>query len=1056
MGYLGNPATQSPGPVYVSPYGPGPQYTQGPQPGTQPMSRNPSQVSTDRPSSTAAQGPGNLIASGTTQPPAAPANASGSSNFVRPKRKNAAIVIKNAEGKAINLHELKAPASPVPSIQQSKTPPIIASTPTPPPKPSTPLHQRTDSAAHGKSTEQVRREFQEQVLKSTGVSADTTVKDEPTASETAIEKEGSEAKATVQEETPAPSPTQNEPLAAPANGTAEVKSTEPAEDKPTATAASAAPEPEESEEDRLERTIREMDEEDARREKEQAEITARKNKEREEAKKKADPAENDRKLRDQEREMERLEEEREKRREAAAKSGTEVKPKSVADLLAQKVSDLSLSDSKDSTPSSPGLDADKPEGSGAATPETGSLAPVGDSEASTAPKAGATEKARSKPAALNLTPLNTKPVEPPQPSAALQSLKSARFLSVMDSSIYPAGVLSPNPAVNAAVARKGKTFKYDAQFLLQFQKVFTEQPSLEFGQQVKTLIGDSDGSRSASSAARAPGAGSGRQNSKPGASGFPAMGSFGAPPPGKPLPPGTTSAERFAMSQGQMPRPINPMASFGRGGVFPGGSQMARTPSSSNMGNIMPHSPRQGSRSTRGGASKRSGYDGKSEAQAAKTMPLTQGLELKPIVVSATGWKPTSVGNRAGANATAPNGQLDPEMVQRKVKAALNKMTPENFDKISDQILVIAGQSVHETDGRTLRQVIQLTFEKATDESHWASMYAKFCKRMLDTMNPDIKDVTIKDKAGNLVSGGALFRKYLLNRCQEEFERGWKSSAQEKKDDEDEVANSTDTKKPGEVKLLSDEYYTTMKSKRQGLGLVQFIGELYKLSMLTERIMHECVRKLLEFTGIPDEAEIESLTKLLRTIGFNLDQTEKGRPMMDAYFTRIQSIIAIEELPSRLKYMLMDIVDLRKANWTSKDSNKGPKTLDEVRAEAEAQAAQKAAEAARSSQRGPPGGRSQGGRGDARNFSNYNQPAPNQVGMDDLRRLKGSASRTASSNVTLGPTSMFSSRSNSGRARFGPGGALARAGEESGNSSRTGTPPTRERETTVAHTNAFG
>jgi translation initiation factor 4G len=104
--------------------------------------------------------------------------------------------------------------------------------------------------------------------------------------------------------------------------------------------------------------------------------------------------------------------------------------------------------------------------------------------------------------------------------------------------------------------------------------------------------------------------------------------------------------------------------------------------------------------------------------------------------------------------------------------------------------------------------------------------------------------------------------------------------------------------------------------------------------MLTERIMHECVRKLLEFQGMPDEAEIESLTKLLRTIGANLDNTEKGHPMMDVYFTRINSIIELPELPSRLKFMLMDIVDLRRANWhDNREINKGPKTLEEVRAE---------------------------------------------------------------------------------------------------------------------------
>jgi translation initiation factor 4G len=313
-------------------------------------------------------------------------------------------------------------------------------------------------------------------------------------------------------------------------------------------------------------------------------------------------------------------------------------------------------------------------------------------------------------------------------------------------------------------------------------------------------------------------------------------------------------------------------------------------------------------------------------------MPLTAGMEIKAIQTSATGWKPRSLVQTqsvTGAAGPAPGAptHMDPDMVQRKVKSALNKMTPEKFDKIADQILAIAAQSKDEQDGRTLRQVIQLTFEKATDEAHWASMYAKFCKRMLETMSPDIKDESILDKNGNVVSGGNLFRKYLLNRCQEEFERGWKIDLPEKPEGE------KGEEKTEEAVMLSDEYYIAAAAKRRGLGLVQFIGELYKLSMLTERIMHECVKKLVDYTGIPDEAEVESLTKLLKTIGANLDSTEKGKPMMDVYFTRIQSMIDTPDLPSRLRFMLMDIVDLRRARWVSKEANKGPKTLDEIKAE---------------------------------------------------------------------------------------------------------------------------
>jgi translation initiation factor 4G len=157
---------------------------------------------------------------------------------------------------------------------------------------------------------------------------------------------------------------------------------------------------------------------------------------------------------------------------------------------------------------------------------------------------------------------------------------------------------------------------------------------------------------------------------------------------------------------------------------------------------------------------------------------------------------------------------MDPDMVQRKVKAALNKMTPEKFEKIADQILAIAAQSKDEADGRTLRQVIQLTFEKATDEAHWASTYAKFCKLMLETMSPDIKDEGILDKNGNVVSGGILFRKYLLNRCQEEFERGWKIDLSEKAEDNGEV-------KAEEAAMLSDEYYIAAAAKRHFLWLTR-------------------------------------------------------------------------------------------------------------------------------------------------------------------------------------------------------------------------------------------
>lgn len=531
--------------------------------------------------------------------------------------------------------------------------------------------------------------------------------------------------------------------------------------------------------------------------------------------------------------------------------------------------------------------------------ESGTVTPV--SDMSMPPPSRVT---KSKPAHLKLE--TSKNVEPAQPSAALLSLRSARRLTSITDVSYPAPFASPNPALNSA-APNGK-FRYDKEFLMQFQRAFVEKPSENWTERIKETVGDT----TEPSSARAPPARgaplmNARQLSNRGP--MPAMGNFGAQG-GRTLPPGSTSQSRYQVStpglvSAQKNPMQNPLANFvaNRPGGFPVSMSktMERTPSSTSLaGN--PSSPRPNpSQRGGGGRGSRSGRSTRDTDKLAKEMPLTYNKELKPIEVTASGWKPHSMGtNVTGVAGPAPggDGHMPPDVVQRKVKANLNKMTPNNFEKISDQILSIAGQSKDETDGRTLRQVIQLTFEKATDEAHWAQMYAEFCKRMLESMSPEIKDVRILDKKDNVVVGGALFRKYLLTRCQEEFERGWKIDLPQKPEGE-----------PTEAAMLSDEYYIAATAKRRGLGLVRFIGELYKLGMLTERIMHECVKKLVDYEGTPDEAEVESLTSLLKTIGENLDSTERGPALMDAYFKRIGIMVETPDLPSRLKFMLMVRID---------------------------------------------------------------------------------------------------------------------------------------------------
>jgi translation initiation factor 4G len=754
------------------------------------------------------------------------------------KPKASGVVIRDPSGAVLDF--AKPPASPAPV---SRSPVIVSSSSTPPPgsgsRNDSP-HNRTESKST-KTREEVKNEMKDRIAKTLEESA----RKEKEEAELAAKKEAEEKEAEERER----------------------------REKEEAEIARKAAEEKARKEKEEEERIQKEKEEQAKRE---AEEKARA--EEEERKKKAEAA--------------RLAEEKAEEEARVARMRAKEEERLKEEELARE-KELS------NTPASLSAGPPKMSISGASTPAS-------DDSMGPPAKPASAGKRGEKPLPLNLTPLKTGSVEPAQPSAALTSLRSARPIDRLNDVKYPQDIASPNPALNAA-APMGK-FKYEKDFLMQFQKVFFEKPSLDWDSKIKETVGDAPDSARPQSA-RPSSLGPRNPSGRPGLpSGF-SMGNFGQPG-GKSLPPGTTSEQRFVMSSmGQQRTGMggmnNPLTQFTRQGGFPpgGSTSMSRTNSSSTLQSQSgtPQSPRTGSNHNRSqrGSNRAKGPQpsSKAEEQAAKAMPLTANADVKPLAVSGTGWKPRSlVSTATGAAGPTPGsgGLMEPDMVQRKVKAALNKMTPEKFDKISDQILEIASQSKHETDGRTLRQVIQLTFEKATDEAHWASMYARFCKRMLEAMDPSIKDESIRDKNGNVVVGGNLFRKYLLNRCQEEFERGWKLNLGAKPEGETE-----------EAAMLSDEYYIAAAAKRRGLGLVQFIGELYKLGMLTERIMHECVKKLVDYEGVPEEAEVESLTKLLKTIGRNLDSTDKGKPMMDAYFQRIQIMIDTPELPNRLRFMLM-------------------------------------------------------------------------------------------------------------------------------------------------------
>ncbi|XP_051027421.1 eukaryotic translation initiation factor 4 gamma 3 isoform X13 [Acomys russatus] len=271
-------------------------------------------------------------------------------------------------------------------------------------------------------------------------------------------------------------------------------------------------------------------------------------------------------------------------------------------------------------------------------------------------------------------------------------------------------------------------------------------------------------------------------------------------------------------------------------------------------------------------------------------------------------WKPSQ---KRDSHADDPESIKTQELF-RKVRSILNKLTPQMFNQLMKQV---SGLTV-DTEER-LKGVIDLVFEKAIDEPSFSVAYANMC-RCLVTLK-----VPMADKPGNTVN----FRKLLLNRCQKEFEKDKADDdVFEKKQKELEAASA-----PEERTRLHDELEEAKdKARRRSIGNIKFIGELFKLKMLTEAIMHDCVVKLLKNH---DEESLECLCRLLTTIGKDLD-FEKAKPRMDQYFNQMEKIVKERKTSSRIRFMLQDVIDLRLCNWVSRRADQGPKTIEQIHKEA--------------------------------------------------------------------------------------------------------------------------
>ncbi|TPX33893.1 hypothetical protein SmJEL517_g03316 [Synchytrium microbalum] len=509
--------------------------------------------------------------------------------------------------------------------------------------------------------------------------------------------------------------------------------------------------------------------------------------------------------------------------------------------------------------------------------------------------------------------------------------KVTSLLTSFDGVKYPSGVEAPK--------KDGERIRYTISFLSALGALAKPiwKPSALQAFHEAFDEPKSAGRPSAGGSARSSAAG-GRAVSRVGSqSDLANMGSAGGRP--------STSEQRFqqgALSRGGgftgvMSSGVQP-SQGARGGM--GG----RTGSGTGLNHLAGGRDQQQSRQSVGGRDQgqfgRGVFDSRGGRQPSRGGPPPE--PIVPLNRSDNAWVPH---NLPVPGAKRPGeADVDPELAKilRKVKSLLNKLTLERFDSLAIQV-----RDVGITNRDILEGVIELIFDKALDEPNFGAMYAQLCNKLHQEL-PERQPWMSNDPRNS------EFRRALLNKCQREFQSG-KSWAKDE-DQAREMRKKVDTMTAEEKEEFAEAQYQRDKLKRRTLGNIRFVGELFKQSLITEKIMHECIQQLLRNHSDPEEEETESLCKLIATIGQQLDRPV-AKQFMDTYFTQLKKLVNDNRLSSRIRFMVQDIIDMRKAGWQARQQSTGPKTLAEIREDAKRKEEEAEQERIRNQSRGGGGGR---------------------------------------------------------------------------------------------------
>jgi len=254
------------------------------------------------------------------------------------------------------------------------------------------------------------------------------------------------------------------------------------------------------------------------------------------------------------------------------------------------------------------------------------------------------------------------------------------------------------------------------------------------------------------------------------------------------------------------------------------------------------------------------------------------------LQVSGTSWVAQMRKQKEAASA-----EVDAVRFEGALRGALNKLTVEKFDPLSEQIISLISKCSLANHGIPL--LMQLVFEKATSQHHFIPMYVNLCLKLHKWLTANARIAVFESQTN--------FKRILLNQCQSSFEQYLEPA------------------KDFEGLRGSDAWAeANVKYKTKMLGNIKLVGELINHGMLAPKIALAVAAELARDDPSVLEERLETLAVFLEKVSSTLDDRSWSHFWdFDAIFTKVQRFVRRASISTRVRFLLRDVLDARRAHW---------------------------------------------------------------------------------------------------------------------------------------------